>query len=46
VSGALFDDAVVLARLAGLRPDFTRGENPYNAFIDTAMGTTLEDRVV
>jgi hypothetical protein len=36
-SGALFDDAVVLARLAGLRPDFSREENPYNAFIDQAM---------
>ena len=36
-SGALFDDAVALAQLAGLRPDFSRDENPYNAFIDQAM---------
>jgi hypothetical protein len=38
-SGALFDDAVTLAQLAGFRPDFSREENPYNAFIDRAMGT-------
>jgi hypothetical protein len=37
-SGALFDDAVVLAQLAGLRPDHSRDENPYNTFIDGAMG--------
>lgn len=36
-SGALFEDAVALAQLAGLRPDFTRDENPYNHFIDEAM---------
>jgi hypothetical protein len=28
---------VVLAELAGLRPDFTRTDNPYNAFVDQAM---------
>jgi hypothetical protein len=38
-SGALFDDAVTLAQLAGLRPDLSRDENPYNRFIDEAMST-------
>lgn len=36
-SGALYDDAVDLARLAGLRPDFAHDDNPYNSFIDEAM---------
>lgn len=36
-SGALFDDAVVLAQLAGLRPDPSHDDNPYNRFIDQAM---------
>lgn len=38
-SGALYHDAVELAELAGLRPDFLRDDNPYNSFIDRAMGT-------
>lgn len=38
-SGALFDDAVVLAQLAGLRPDPAHDDNSYNRFIDQAMGT-------
>ncbi len=37
-SGALFDDAVVLVQLAGLRPDPSHDDNPYNRFIDQAMG--------
>jgi hypothetical protein len=37
-SGALYDDAVTLAKYEGLRPDPTREDNPYNRFIDGAMG--------
>ncbi len=36
-SGALYDDAVVLAKHAGLRPDFSKDDNRYNNFIDQAM---------
>jgi len=36
-AGALFDDAVTLAKLAGHRPDPLREENLYNKFIDAAM---------
>lgn len=36
-SGALYDDAVTLAKHAGLRPDFLRDDNDYNHFIDDAM---------
>jgi hypothetical protein len=32
-----YDDAVTLARYAGLRPDPIREDNPYNAFIDECM---------
>ena len=35
--GALYDDAVTLAKHAGLRPDPQREDNPYNRFIDNAM---------
>lgn len=38
-SGALYDDAVQLAQLTGLHPDHSREDNPYNDFIDRAMGT-------
>ena len=34
---ANYDDAVTLANYAGLRPDPTRQDNPYNRFIDEAM---------
>lgn len=37
-SGALYDDAVTLAKHAGLRPDFLHEDNPYNTFVDQAMG--------
>jgi hypothetical protein len=36
-SGALYDDAVELAKEAGLRPDFSHDDNPYNHFIEDAM---------
>lgn len=35
--GTLYDDAVTLAKRAGLRPDYTKDDNPYNNFIDRAM---------
>jgi hypothetical protein len=35
--GALFDDAVVLAQLAGLRPDPSHDDNPYNRYIDQSI---------
>lgn len=38
-AGALYDDAVTLAKLAGKRPDPLREDNPYNKFIDDAMAT-------
>jgi hypothetical protein len=38
-SGALFDDAIVLAQLAGLRPDPAHDDNPYNRFIDRALNS-------
>jgi hypothetical protein len=38
-AGALYEDAVTLAQHAGLRPDHSRDENPYNAFIDRTMGS-------
>jgi len=34
---AIFDDAEVLARHAGHRPDPLRADNPYNDFLDAAM---------
>lgn len=37
VGGALYDDAVLLAKHAGLRPDPSRDQNPFNEFIDAAM---------
>lgn len=36
-SGALYDDAVLLAKYQGLQPDPTREANPYNEFIQAAM---------
>ena len=36
-SGALYEDAVTLAYHAGLRPDLTREDNPFNNFVRTAM---------
>jgi len=36
-SGAIYPDAVELAYHAGLRPDPTRVDNPFNQFIDEAM---------
>jgi hypothetical protein len=36
-SGALYDDAVELAKQAGLRPDASHEDNPYNHYIDEAM---------
>jgi hypothetical protein len=35
-SGALYDDAIELAKYEGLRPDPSREDNPYNRFIDEA----------
>jgi hypothetical protein len=32
-----YDDAVTLARYAGLRPDYLREDNPYNTFIQECM---------
>lgn len=37
--GALYDDAVALAQLAGLRPDPSHDDNSYNRYIDRAMGS-------
>jgi hypothetical protein len=37
-SGTTYEDAVVLARYARLRPDPARTDNPFNAFVDGAMG--------
>jgi hypothetical protein len=37
-SCALYDDAELLAKYAGLRPDPTREDNPYNRFVNEAMG--------
>jgi hypothetical protein len=37
VHGALYDDAEVLAKYRGLRPDHTREGNDYNRFIDAAI---------
>jgi hypothetical protein len=36
-SRALYRDAIMLAEEAGLRPDPSREDNPYNRFIDAAM---------
>lgn len=36
-AGALYDDAVLLAKFAGLRPDPTREDNDFNRFISRAM---------
>jgi hypothetical protein len=36
-SRTLYDDAETLAKYAGLRPDPTREDNPYNRFIKEAM---------
>lgn len=36
---ALFEDAELLARNAGLRPDPLREDNAFNRYIDNAMGT-------
>jgi hypothetical protein len=38
--GATFKDAVELAEIAGLRPDFMREDNDYNRFIQGAMGVS------
>jgi hypothetical protein len=35
--GVLYDDAEILAKYRGLRPDHTREDNDYNRFIDTAI---------
>jgi hypothetical protein len=37
-AGCTYDDAVVLAKRAGLVPDFSREDNPYNRFIREAVG--------
>lgn len=37
-SGTTYEDAVVLANYEGLRPDPSIADNPYNRFIDQAMG--------
>jgi hypothetical protein len=37
-SGATFEDAEVLAKYAGLRPDHFREDNDYNRFLERAMG--------
>lgn len=37
IRGALYDDAVVLAKAAGLRPDPLREDNAFNKFLDAAM---------
>jgi hypothetical protein len=37
-AGCTYDDAVVLAKYAGLVPDFSREDNPYNRFIREAVG--------
>jgi hypothetical protein len=37
-SGCTYDDAVVLAKRAGLVPDYSREDNPYNRFIREAVG--------
>lgn len=37
LSGVLYEDAVELAKMEGLRPDFNHEDNPYNRFIDEAM---------
>lgn len=36
-AGALYDDAVKLAQHAGLRPDYSRDDNDFNAFVAQAM---------
>lgn len=36
-SGTTFEDAELLAKYAGLRPDPTRDDNPYNRFVREAM---------
>ena len=35
-----YDDAVTLAKYAGLRPDYLREDNPYNAFIEECMSAS------
>jgi hypothetical protein len=35
--GAIFEDAELLAKFEGLRPDFAREDNEYNRFITKAM---------
>ncbi|MCZ7594252.1 MAG: hypothetical protein M5U16_04550 [Hyphomicrobium sp.] len=40
-SHALIDDAELLAKYAGLHPDPTRADNPYNAFIEAAIATAV-----
>lgn len=37
-SGTTYEDAEVLAKYAGLRPDPTREHNTYNEFITEVMG--------
>jgi len=37
-AGCTYDDAVVLAKRAGLVPDYSREDNPYNRFIREAVG--------
>jgi hypothetical protein len=41
-AGATFEDTEVLARFAGLRPDFFREDNNYNRFLERAMGVSGE----
>jgi hypothetical protein len=36
-AGATYEDAETLAKYRKLRPDFLRGDNDYNRFIDEAM---------
>ncbi len=38
VEGALYDDAVLLAKHAGLHPDPTREDNSFNKFVEEAQG--------
>lgn len=37
VTGARYDDAVLIAKNQGLLPDTLRAENPFNEFVAAAM---------
>jgi hypothetical protein len=36
LGGTLYDDALILAKYAGLQPDFLRADNPFQRFVDEA----------